>query len=90
VITWATMKKSIDAASASRCVLERDGGNLYFFIPEDALVAHDWSAVRCVLQCSRRAATPERPPRSRSAAARRDQRRDMVYVRPGETLLAVT
>jgi uncharacterized protein YwqG len=33
-------------------LLNQDCGYLYFLLPEDALAAHDWSRVWCVLQCS--------------------------------------
>ena len=36
---------------ADGSLLNQDGGFFYFWIPEDALAAHDWTRVRGCLQC---------------------------------------
>lgn len=41
----------IDAWVDGELLLNQDGGFFYFFIPADALAAHDWSRVRGCLQC---------------------------------------
>lgn len=41
----------IDAYQDGELLLNQDGGYFYFWIPADALAAHDWTRVRGALQC---------------------------------------
>ncbi|MCA9681760.1 MAG: DUF1963 domain-containing protein [Myxococcales bacterium] len=41
----------VDASVDGELLLNQDGGFFYFFMPADALAAHDWSRVRGCLQC---------------------------------------
>ena len=41
----------IDATQDDELLLNQDGGYFYFWIPDDALAAHDWSRARGSLQC---------------------------------------
>lgn len=41
----------IDATQDDELLLNQDGGYFYFWIPDDALAAHDWSRARGALQC---------------------------------------
>ena len=41
----------IDAVQDGELLLNQDGGFFYFWIPADALAAHDWTRVRGCLQC---------------------------------------
>jgi hypothetical protein len=41
----------VDAYQDGELLLNQDGGYFYFWIPADALAAHDWSRVQGCLQC---------------------------------------
>lgn len=41
----------VDATQDDELLLNQDGGYFYFWIPDDALAAHDWSRARGALQC---------------------------------------
>lgn len=41
----------VDAYQDDELILNQDGGFFYFWIPADALAAHDWTRVRGCLQC---------------------------------------